>query len=97
MAQNKKTYPKGHPLYELPKSPSVSSEKQLETVKNSGDSGSESGDRVRLNLSISCKTDEIFSAAADCLGVTKTALVTSLLMQSLPVLRAQVEAVRAIK
>lgn len=55
------------------------------------------GGRVRLNLSALCDMDEIFWVAANSFGLTKTAFVTSLLMQSLPVIAQQVEAVRTLR
>jgi hypothetical protein len=40
--------------------------------------------------------DEIFSVFENSFGVTKTAFVTSLLMQSLPVIAQQFKAVRTL-
>jgi hypothetical protein len=93
MAHNKKTYPKGHLLHEPQKPASTLTQKHIETSQISD----VSTERVRLSLSISRETDDIFSAASECLGVTKTTLVTSLLIQALPALRSQVDAVRSIK
>jgi hypothetical protein len=97
MSKPKKPYPKGHPLYEeQPKQQPKVDLNDHEQVESVAESVLESVQRVRTTLSISCQTDEIFSVAAACLGVTKTSLMTSLLMQSLPTLREQVDAMRGI-
>jgi hypothetical protein len=93
LAQHKKVY---YRLYEPPKQLSISLEKQLKTSQNPLDPCGNPGDRVRLNLSTLCVMHEIFWVAANSFGLTKTAFLTSLLMQSLPVIAQQFKAVRTL-
>lgn len=96
VSKPKRPYPKGHPMYqpeaETPPSPPAHAE-QKESVESEG---AQDG-RTRVNLSLSGEVDAVLDAAARCLGMTKAALVTGLVIQSLPALRGQVEAMRAIK
>lgn len=96
MSKQKRVYPKGHPMHEpeaeIPPSSSVP-QAQKEPVEVEG---VQEG-RARVNLSLSGEVDAVLEAAARCLGMTKAALVTGLVIQSLPALKGQVEAMRAIK
>lgn len=56
-----------------------------------------SGGRVRLNLSVLCHVDEIFSVSKNSFGLTKTAFVTSMLMHSMPTIAHQFDAVRTLR
>jgi hypothetical protein len=55
------------------------------------------GGRVRLNLSVLCYMDEIFSVSENSFVLTKTAFVTSMLMHSMPTIAHQFDAVRTLR